>query len=93
VPIYLVDRDLPGMSLQQIAEARQRAEEATRRLTAAGTPVRYLRSTFVPAHGHMMCLFEAPSAACVLEVNDLAQFPLLRVIEAVEFQPPRPQGE
>lgn|GEM_PF-4396968 len=55
--------------------------------------MRYLRSTFVPAHGHMMCLFEAPSAACVLEVNDLAQFPLLRVIEAVEFQPRRPYGE
>jgi hypothetical protein len=75
------------MSLQQIAEARQRAAEVTRRLAAAGTPVRYLRSTLVPSQGHLMCVFEAPSAACVLEVNALAQFPLLRVIEIIEFQP------
>lgn len=87
MPVYLVDRDVPGISPEQLSEARRCAAEASRRLTEAGTQVRYLRSIFVPSQGHMMCLFEAHSAASVVEVNELAQFPFLRVVEVVEFQP------
>jgi len=45
--VYLVDRDLPGITREGLA-AVQRAEiSASEQLTAVGQPVRYLRSVFM----------------------------------------------
>jgi hypothetical protein len=86
VPLFLVDRDLPGITPGQIQAAQQRILEAGR-LLAPGAPVLYLRSTFVPSLGHLIDLFEAPDAARVREVNELAQFPMLRMVEVVDLTP------
>lgn len=86
MPLYLVDRDLPGFGLLQIRAAQRRLLEAGERLDD-GLSVRYLRSTFVPSQGHLMDLFEAPDAGRVLELNAMARFPLLRVIEVVDVTP------
>lgn len=87
MPMYLVDRDMPGITLQQLRAAQRRATEASARFTAEGRPVRYVRSTFVPAEARLMCLFEAPDAARVMEVNEVAQIPFLRVVEAIDLAP------
>jgi hypothetical protein len=34
-----------------------------------------------------MCLFEAPSAQVVEEVNEVARAPFTRIVEAVELMP------
>ncbi len=49
--------------------------------------MRYLHSTFVPEEAHCLCLFEAPNAKAVQEVNEAAQFPFTRIIEALELDP------
>lgn len=87
MPIYLVDRDLPGVTLVELAEAQRRLLAAVGRTAQAGQAVRYLHSTFVPGESHLMCLFEASSAAVVMKVNEAARFPLLRVIEALDVTP------
>lgn len=87
MPIYLVDRDLPGVTLIEIAEAQRRLLAAIERKAQTGRAVRYIHSTFVPGEAHMMCLFEAPNAASVMELNEEARFPLLRVIEALDVTP------
>lgn len=87
MPVYMADRDLPGITLEQLADAQRRAIETSRRFTAEGKPVRYIRSTFVPGEAHCMCLFEAPSAALVEEVNRAANIPFMRVLEAMDLTP------
>ena len=51
-------------------------------MTQEGTPVRYLRSTFVPGEEKCFCLFEGPSADAVKQANERAQIPFQRIHEA-----------
>jgi hypothetical protein len=52
-------------------------------MSATGTPVRYLRSTFVPGEDRCFCLFEASSPDDVVQANERAELPFVRVSEAV----------
>jgi Protein of unknown function (DUF4242) len=83
--LYLVDRDLPGVTLDQFSAAQRAAIATSAELTAAGTPVRYLRSTFLPLDARCLCLFEASSVDIVEKVNQVAQIPFIRISEAVEL--------
>jgi hypothetical protein len=83
----MVDRDLPGITLDQLAAAQRAAIETSKEFTANGKPVRYIRSTFVPGEAHCMCLFEAPSPELVKEVQEAANIPFTRVSEAVDLTP------
>lgn len=87
MPVYMVDRDLPGISMEGLAAAQRAAIETSERFTAEGKQVRYIRSTFVPGEAHCMCLFEAPYAERVEEVNREAGIPFTRVTEALDLTP------
>jgi hypothetical protein len=82
-----VDRDLPGMTMEQLGAAQQAAIATTERFTAEGRDVRYLRSVFVPSEAHCMCLFEAPDSETVRAVNETAGIPFTRVTEAMDLTP------
>ena len=56
-------------------------------MRAAGTQVRYIRSTFAPEDGRCMCLFEADVADDVRRLNDEAKLPYTRVVEALDLTP------
>lgn len=86
--VYMVDRDLPGISMEELAAAQQRAIEWSGKYQQDGKNVRYIRSTFVPGEAHCMCLFEAPNADLVSALNDDAQIPYTRVTEAFDLTPP-----
>ena len=87
MPVFLVDRNLPGVTMEQLAAAQKAAIETSQRFTAEGKSVRYIRSTFVPGEAHCMCLFEAPNAALVREVNETAKIPFTRIVEAADLTP------
>ena len=82
---YLVERYLPGMTPEQLATAAGSAKRTTETMTQEGTPVRYLRSTFIPGEEACYCLFEGPSADVVRAANDRAQIPYERVVEAMHI--------
>ncbi len=63
-------------------------QEASRRITNSGSPVRYLGSTFVPARSRCYCLFEAESLDTVIAVNEAALIPYLMIDEAVDLRLP-----
>lgn len=48
-----------------------------------GNEVRYLYSAYLPREDTCFCLFRAVSAEAVRAVNDLADFPLDRITEAI----------
>lgn len=63
--------------------------EASRRLSASGSRVRYLGSTFVPERGRCFCLFEAASPQVVKAVNEAALVPYIAINKAIELPAPR----
>jgi hypothetical protein len=83
VPTYVAERYLPGGTWEQVLDAARRVKRSTAELAAAGTPVRYLRSTFLPGDEACCCLFQAPSEDAVRQVNDRAQVPFDRIVEVV----------
>jgi hypothetical protein len=87
MPVYLVERDLPGVTTEALRDAQQAAIASSRRFTDEGRPVRYIRSTFVPGEERCMCLFEAATPELVREVNEAARIPYVRVSEALDLSP------
>lgn len=85
--VFMVDRELPGMSIEQLGGAQKAAIDTSRRFTEEGKPVRYLRSTWVPGESQCMCLFEADDQELVRQVNDDAGLPYTRIVEAMDLTP------
>ncbi len=85
MPKYMVERHLPGITSDQLSAAAARAKSTTAQMTEEGTPIRYLRSTFVPNEEKCYCLFDGPSADAVEQANKRADIPYERVVEAVHI--------
>jgi len=84
---FMVERNLGGISMDELAGAQKAAIAKGRELTAEGTPVRYLRSTFAPEDGRCMCLFEAEKSEAVRRLNDEAGLPYERIVPAMDLTP------
>lgn len=85
--VYMVDRDLPGIAMDDLAAAQRRAIDTAAAMQGQGKPVSYIRSVFVPGESHCMCLFDATNADLVAELNDVAEIPYTRIIEALDLAP------
>ncbi len=85
MPKYMVERHLPGITSDQLSAAATRAKSVTAQMSDEGTPVRYLRSTFVPGEEKCFCLFDGPSADAVEQANKRAEIPYERVVEAMHI--------
>ena len=85
MPKYMVERHLPGISPDQLQAAAARAKSTTAEMTQEGTPVRYLRSTFVPGEEKCFCLFDGPSADAVKQANERAEIPFERIVDAMHI--------
>ncbi len=87
MPVFMVERDLPGITMEELASAQKRAIQVGKELTAEGREVRYIRSMFVPGESKCMCLFEAPTPENVREANERAQIPFTRIVVAEDLTP------
>ena len=85
--VYMVERELPGISMDQLAGAQKAAIETGQQMTAAGKNVNYIRTTFVPGEAKCMCLFEADNEDLVRELNETAQIPFNRIVPAMDLTP------
>jgi hypothetical protein len=85
--VFMVERSLKGISMSQLGQAQETAIQAANQLSRLGTPVRYLRSTFVPESGACMCLFEACDASTVKQLNESANLPFTRIVPALDLTP------
>ena len=80
--VYLVDSVILGVTIDQLTTALPAVIETCQRFSARGEYVRYIRSTYIPGESRCLCLFEAPDAATLEEVNEVAKFPYTRIVEA-----------
>lgn len=85
--VFMVERDLKGITMEALGNAQKAAIATSQAHTSRGTPVRYIRSTFAPEDGRCLCLFDAKNPADVRRVNDEAELPYTRIVEALDLTP------
>jgi len=85
--VFMVERDLTGLTMEQLAGAQKAAIETSNKFTAEGKPVRYIRSTYVTGDARCMCLFESDSQDLVKDVNETADLPFNNIVEALDLTP------
>jgi hypothetical protein len=85
--LFLVEHDLRGLSARQLASVYQALGEAVRRANQRGGQIRYVQRIYAPDEQRCLCLFEAPGPDLVRNVNDIAQFPLARVMAVLSSVP------
>ena len=85
--VYMVERELKGITMDQLGAAQKAAIQTGKEMTSQGKSVRYIRSTFVPGEARCMCLFEAQSSQNVKELNEKAGIPFTRIVEALDLTP------
>jgi hypothetical protein len=88
VPLYIVERNPPRLTVNGLIVAQLALVQASRRLAAAGEEIHYLRSTFIPRTSQSFCVFEAPSPGLVRRLNDAARFAFSSIEEAVDLPAP-----
>ena len=85
MPQYVVERHLPNFTGEQVVAAAKRAKQTTAAMTREGTPVRYLRSIFIPGEDKCYCLFEGETADVVRQANERADLPVESISEALSI--------
>jgi hypothetical protein len=85
--VFMAQRSLKGIPMDQLAAAQQRAIRTAAEMSENGEPIRYLRSAYVPETGQCNCLFEARSAQQVSALNQTAGIPYDTIVVAMDLTP------
>ena len=83
MPTYLVERYWPGVTSELLLEALDRGRRAMEQMHVEGTRVRDITSILIPAEEVVFSVYEGPSAAAVRELNERADIPVSRIVEAI----------
>ena len=83
----MVELDLHGLSSPQRDTVDRALDEAVRREIQQGRQIRCVQRIYAPAEHRCLCLFEATGPDVVRHVNDMAQFPLARVVAVLSSAP------
>lgn len=85
--VFMVQRSLKDIPMDQLAAAQQRAIATAEEMRSSGESIRYIRSAFVPETGQCNCLFDAKSSEQVGQLNDRAGIPYDRIVPALDLSP------
>jgi hypothetical protein len=81
VKCYAVELELTAGDASHLATAGERARSAAEQLTREGTPVRWVRSVYVPEEDTCLLVFEAPTAEAVGRAGRRAGLTYERIVE------------
>ena len=87
MPSYLIESYLPRSRSGELTAEVSRLRRATETLTAEGTRVRHVRTTFLPGDELCLHLLEAESAVTVGEASRRAAIEPARVVQAQPVAP------
>lgn len=87
MPKFAVERQLTGITQDQLAGAQRAAIDTARWFSSNGKDVRYIRSMFFPGDARCICMFEAANADIVRQVNEAAKLPFSNISEALDLVP------
>ena len=83
MPRYLVELYMSRMGAGCLPQAGARARAGAEALAREGTPVRYVRSFFVPKDETWFLIYEGPSSAAVEAAANAGGIPFERVAELI----------
>lgn len=84
---FLVERDLPGITREQLQAAGLRAKTCCEEMAEEGSEVTWIRSFFLPEPEKTFCVFEAANRDLVAEANRRANIPFVEIHGAMEMRP------
>ena len=87
MPLFVVERELPGITPQMLSSAGIRAKTCCAEISDEGREVRWIRSFFLPESSQTHCYFEGGSREVVEEANTRANIPFVRISQVVEMTP------
>ena len=85
--VFMVERDLKGIAMEDLAGAQKAAIATAEEMRGEGSQVRYMHSSFVPGDGRCMCFFDGSNADEIKALNDRAGLPYSSVIKALDLRP------
>ncbi len=85
--IFAVQRQLTGISMEDLGKAQKAAIEKSNEFSKKGIPVKYIRSNFYPNNGKCTCLFEANDEIIVKKLNEDASLPFEIIEEVLDLNP------
>lgn len=77
---YLVELYVSGWDPEGVAAIESRSISVAAQMTEEGTPVRFVRSIWLPSDETLFCLLRARSAEVVAEVGHRAAIPFHRIV-------------
>lgn len=83
MPTYLVERYWPGVTSELLLEALGRGRQVMEEMRRAGTLVRDLGCILIPGEEVVFSVYEGPSAAAVRQLNERADIPVSRIVQAI----------
>ena len=83
MPTYLVERYWPGVTSELLLEALNRGRRVMEQMSAEGMRVRDISCTLIPGEEVVFSVYEGPSAAAVLQLNERADIMVSRIVEAI----------
>jgi hypothetical protein len=83
---FLVERYVSRTDFNALSGGAERARQAAEQLSREGTPVRLVRSIFVPEDETCFDLFEAESSDAVLEATRRADLRVDRIATAADSE-------
>ncbi len=87
MPMYVVERDLPGITEDQLTGAGLRTKSCVEEMSREGQDVRWVRSYFSPDTEQARCYYEASDEDRVKELNERAQVPYVAIRQVMEMTP------
>ncbi len=87
MPMFVVKRELPGITPDGIHGAGIRVKSCAAEMQKEGTNVHWLRSFFLPDAEQTHCYFEGPDEAAIRDLNERAQIPFIEISPVVEMTP------
>jgi hypothetical protein len=81
--VYLAERPVPAMTTAELEAVETVLVAASRRLTASGSPVRLLRTTYLPTGPRWTATFSARHPESVHRAIEIAQLPPVQLTALV----------
>lgn len=82
MPTYLVERYWPGVTSERFLEALK-GRRVMEQMRVEGTRIPDIASILILSEEVVFSVYEGPSAAVVRELNQRADIPVSRIVEAI----------